>query len=147
MRKLQRRPDWRAVLHEWARTVQGKPYVWGETDCVSLTRNLLAQLFGEDLFPTIPQLHSFREAVKLFRRIDFNEVLQNVGARQLPPRVAVSWPHGTLLVGIEPSGLPAFSVFVEPFVVQSAADVGVQWSEPGTFIVRSAWSLTEAVIH
>jgi hypothetical protein len=43
--------NWDVLLAEWAAAQVGRPFVWGETDCVSLTCAGLAVVLGRPFFP------------------------------------------------------------------------------------------------
>lgn len=43
--------NWDVLAVIWATEQIGKPFVWGETDCGSLTQAMLEVMYGEDLAP------------------------------------------------------------------------------------------------
>jgi len=144
---LVRQQHWRSALLNWAQEVRGQPYVWGKTDCAALMRTALHLQFGIDLFAALPQWHSARSAVRiwseLFRdtRGGYAAILERMGATEIRGRKRGRWPMGTILIGHEDTGLlPAFGIYVDPIVVQSDEEHGVQWSDPTTVEqLESAW--------
>lgn len=137
--------SWRSLLITAAQKVRGQPYVWGTTDCVSLTRALLAEQFGQDVFPELPQLMSVRDAIRLHREVGFTELFAARGARELPRRINPRYPMGAILVTREASGLPGFGTYVEPILVQSELVRGTHWINPASVhaAIESAWLLEE----
>jgi hypothetical protein len=41
--------NWDNAAVHWAIAQVGKPFAWGETDCVSLLRGMLAEIYGEPI--------------------------------------------------------------------------------------------------
>lgn len=52
------------ALVNWAATVLGQPFRWGQTDCASLVRGACAVMYGEDLFPDVPCYTTQGEAMR-----------------------------------------------------------------------------------
>lgn len=46
--KIDRFSDWEALLSEWLGTAQGRPYAWGEHDCMLHVADAVAALTGVD---------------------------------------------------------------------------------------------------
>jgi hypothetical protein len=46
--------NWDTQTVTWAIAQLGKPFCWGETDCVSLLRGMLQIMYGEPVGPTDP---------------------------------------------------------------------------------------------
>lgn len=55
-----------SLLVQWACSVVDKPYVWGETDCGTLTREGLRIILGKDPFPGVPSWYSEEESRKIW---------------------------------------------------------------------------------
>jgi Domain of unknown function (DUF6950) len=47
--RLRRKPDWEANLAAWARSMAGKPLVYGETDCTNLVFQAIDAMAGSTL--------------------------------------------------------------------------------------------------
>lgn len=61
---MMRVANWDSVLRAWAATQLGAPYVWGRTDCVSLTTTGLQQLYPAPLgLPAFPTKHAALRAL------------------------------------------------------------------------------------
>lgn len=56
--------DWRTRLVSWAAAQIDRPFEWGSTDCASLARAALVQMFGEDVVPAVPTYATAREALR-----------------------------------------------------------------------------------
>lgn len=73
------------MLTRWADKEVGKPFIWGETDCGSLTRRAHVAMFGRDVFP-IPHWSSKREASSVLRKYG--------GVEDILKKQAVEDPQG-----------------------------------------------------
>lgn len=76
--------EWRSRLLAWADTVDGKPFVWGETDCGSLARAALAECFGVDVAPSLPQWSTAKQAAAVLKKRTVIDILTALGAEQRP---------------------------------------------------------------
>lgn len=73
--------DWRRRLTTWASQQVGLPFVWGETDCASLVRSALTEMYGADVFPHLPKWTTAREALAVLQAHGSVEaILLNAGA-------------------------------------------------------------------
>ena len=54
--------NWDNAVVKWATTQRGRPFVWGQTDCVSLYRNALQVMYGEPIGPGLTY-HSLPSAL------------------------------------------------------------------------------------
>lgn len=57
-----RERNWDLALHELRLSLVGAPFVWGETDCVSVVRRSWELVFGGDLLEHLPHYASGSEA-------------------------------------------------------------------------------------
>lgn len=79
---MRRVPNWDVKATNWATAQLGKPFVWGETDCCSLLRQMWEEMYGEPLMPLLYQSLAaalvFSESVGGVR-----QVLHNLGCTPL----------------------------------------------------------------
>jgi hypothetical protein len=61
---MRRVRNWDVQVTHWAIAQVGKPFVWGETDCVSLLRGLMRCLYGKTYGPAL-EYHTLREALNV----------------------------------------------------------------------------------
>lgn len=64
---MRRCRDWRARLHAWSQTVKGQPFAWGKTDCATLVRQALFEMFGAEVVPQLPRWDSATAALRVLR--------------------------------------------------------------------------------
>src|SRR3970040_964587 len=97
---MHRRLDWRSRLHAWGTAQVGKPFVWGETDCGSLSRKALEMMFGVDIMPVLPVYNSWSEAVVAKHQVArFGSFLTKLGALEGEPAFMRA---GDIVVAPEP---------------------------------------------
>ncbi len=78
---IRRRVDWRSRLLCWSALQVGRPFVWGQTDCATLGRSALTEIFGVDVMPWLPTWHSAREAVQVVQTYGpVESILEKLGA-------------------------------------------------------------------
>ncbi len=78
----------------------------------------------------------------------YADLLVRMGATEVVGRTRGCWPMGSLLISKEDATpLPALGIYIEPIVVQSAPAHGVQWTDPTTVDVESAWLLEQVVSY
>lgn len=85
--------QWNRKLAEFARRVRGTPYVWGDTDCVSIVRRGLEIIHGHDvLAPEIPRVWTTRrEAMRAYLVVpSYEESLRRTGAREVVSHMATA---------------------------------------------------------
>lgn len=87
--ETQRAADARvADLLQWARAEEGRPWEWGVTDCVAVTRRGLTVFLGRDPTPNYPPYHSHREARAILEELGgYEDTLVRHGWR----RLRLSW--------------------------------------------------------
>ncbi len=152
MTVLVRQRTWRRELTAWATDIRGKPYVWGTTDCSTLAREALRLQFGADVFPTILQWSSLREALCVLKTIEveggLSVLFAKMGAREIIGR-KYHWPVGTILIKDEGTHLPALSISMGEFVIDSDKESGVQWCEPAATVplVKKAWLFEQLCVE
>ena len=149
---LSRQQQWRPALLAWAAEVRGQPFVWGTTDCAALVRTALHLQFGMDVFARLPRWATAYQAARAWDAFcsgGYAATFEQMGAREIRGRRRGRWPMGSILIGREDVGrLPAFGVYVQPVVVQSDQEHGVQWSDPTTAdALESAWLFERVVSY
>lgn len=98
--RIHRQHDWRSRLHRYAGERVGQSFQWGESDCGTLARNALAELFGRDVMPILPRWHSAREALAILETHGtFGQILTALDPLVTTPAFMRS---GDLLVCEEP---------------------------------------------
>lgn len=137
---VQRRRDWRSRTIVWAARQRGRRYVWGETDCASMVRGFLDQVYGVELFPLLPPLRSLAEAVVVAQAVDVPGLFTRAGLSVVPPRESYRWPMGTILADRDDRDFYFFAVYCDPFVVHSAPEMGVQWCDPTSYPRTPQWA-------
>lgn len=112
---------WERRLVEWADSVQGRPFVWGETDCASLVVQALS-LLGHPA--AVPGYHTVSAARRVLAGLDPATVLRDLGAVEVGIAFAQS---GDVHLGEDPEteGLPAVAVHVAGVWVTSSQGRGV----------------------
>lgn len=133
-----RQRHWETRLVAWADTVLGKPYVWGETDCLSLAATAVREITGTPL--PVPSYRSALAARQEVARVleeheTIGAALQHHGARWIG---SAAWAQpGDLLVW-EPTAewpFPEVAVVVGVHIVTADEHRGVV-REPLTRVVR-----------
>lgn len=137
--------DWRVHLFAWARDIRGQPFVWGETDCMSLAREALRLQFGRDVLPDIKPWDTVRKAHDCWKKIEDDgglpSLFGHLGAREVSQR-RYNWPVGSIVeMGKDEHGFVSVGVYVDPIIVSSTLEDGVHWIEGKTAIVNGAWLL------
>ena len=85
-------PNWSVKLAGFADSVLGKPFVWGETDCVSICRGALETMYDEDIIaPHFDATYSTKiGAARVFGKIgSMATVAEQAGAREVRPDMSV----------------------------------------------------------
>jgi hypothetical protein len=84
---MDRIPNWPVALGNLARELIGQPFVWGETDCVSIVRKATIAMYGEDIAkPYIDVTYKTKiGAVRAFKKIGtIGNIIEKVGCREVP---------------------------------------------------------------
>ncbi|KKK48486.1 hypothetical protein LCGC14_3144640, partial [marine sediment metagenome] len=127
MRTIYRVLDWPTQLSEWAWDIRGSKYEWGLTDCGQLPRAALYKMFGEDIFPALPDWTNAYQAYRRLRKMgSIEELLVGLGAI---PCTRNLLQNGAIVVQDLGRRLPAIFVYVEPILITSHPETGVQWYE------------------
>jgi len=84
---MMRRYDWRSRLHRWASAQVGRPFAWGVTDCGTLARAALEEMFGQsvgtDFLP--PHWESALAATRVVTAAGgMGPILRRLGAEEVP---------------------------------------------------------------
>lgn len=103
---MQRIVNWDVKLVEYALSLQGQPFVWGQTDCASIVRGAMRAMYGEDLWSEGYDYTSLLEAKRLL------EVSGGV-AMQLSLLGAEEVPRGFLQQGDVVVGEPLDEDFAD----------------------------------
>jgi hypothetical protein len=123
--------NWELALHDYCRTIVGRSYAWGETDCVSLWRRAQACMRGVDDATTLfPVLGAWTSATSAARR--WTELGGPVkgflacGAVGLPPTFAQS---GDALVATVGGARESVYLLAMGYAFVSDVDEGVTFQE------------------
>ena len=104
--------NWDVHLVEFAESVRGAPFVWGETDCVTLARAGLRVILDRDPWHgLLGRWTTKRGAFRVSVRADTGAILKASQAAEVPPRMATA---GDLAVGpgLGEEGLHRLSILV-----------------------------------
>jgi hypothetical protein len=77
--------NWDLALVEWANLVVGQPFQYGLNDCGTLVRGAMQAMYGEDLWPGIPQWDNATGALRVIA--GYGTVVEMLRARG-----ATRWP-------------------------------------------------------
>lgn len=139
-------PDWRTRLVRWARRQERRPFIWGQTDCGSLARAALLEMFGADVVPHIPRYSSWAEAVRASAVVHahggFDGILRALGGQIVPLAFLrtgdiVVRPEATEDVG----GHSLLVCADPPMCLVSTRQYGVRWGVPTDGTVWSLWEV------
>lgn len=84
-------PNWDVALLQWAASVIGRPYRWGETDCGTLVREAHRLMYGEDLVPQVKPYRTKRQALNRHTSTGgVRSLLLELGAHDVPIALAQS---------------------------------------------------------
>jgi len=89
---LTRVPNWSVKLAGFADSVLGKPFVWGETDCVSICRGALETMYGEDIIaPHFDGTYSTKTgAARAFSKVgSLSAIAEQAGAKEVRHNMSV----------------------------------------------------------
>lgn len=122
----QRHPQWRTRLLAWADGVRGQPYAWGRTDCASLARAALDEMFCRSVTAHIPRWTSKRTALRALADVGgIDTALRGLGAELVTLPFARA---GDIIVTTDPDDPEhGVLVYVDPWCVGSSGETGVQW--------------------
>lgn len=132
-----RHAQWRTRLLAWANGVRHQPYVWGKTDCASLARAALDEMFCRSVTAHIPGWTSKRTALRALAAFGgIDAVLRGLGAELVTLPFARA---GDVIVtptddAAEPIGV---LMYVDPWCVSSTPETGVQWVARGDLAPES----------
>ncbi len=89
---MQRERNWNVRLAILVRSLIGKPFIWGETDCVSVLRKAYVAMYDEDpIAEFVPMDYSTEEEAKeAFRAIggDFTKWIMRIVVQEVTPMFA-----------------------------------------------------------
>lgn len=105
-------PNWDVALTKFANYQRGRAFVWGSTDCATLTRQALKVIHDEDKWDGFVKRYYTKKGALLFaRNADPENVLIASGGRQVGRGFAtagdVALAHET-----DDHGLPAVSILL-----------------------------------
>lgn len=119
--------DWRPRLVAWAEEVRGLPFVWGRTDCGTLTRKALAVCFGRDIFSNVPHWRNVDQAATVLARYGtMSYALEQLGAQEVELPFARAGDVTVVPEAEEPLSGTALGVWIDGFAVMSGR-AGVGW--------------------
>lgn len=104
--------NWDSELVRYAEAHRGESFRWGETDCVTLTREALMIMLGEDPWRhLVPRFKTLRKAARLAGELEPEITLRDTGA------VEVGYHFGwagdvALAPGQDDDGLPGISLLL-----------------------------------
>lgn len=130
--------------------MEGSSFEWGKTDCASLTRAALAQMFGVEVFPSLPQWSTAREALTvLHEHGTVGSILEKAGA------ICTTRAYlraGDIIVTQEPEeevGRTALLVCIDEAWCLAGGRKGVQLVPPPAYLdfdercVYSLWEIAD----
>lgn len=123
---MKRTQTWEVDLVAWAEAARGKPFIWGETDCVSLARQAVRAVYGEDPAPDLAY-NSLREAMAVLAERDLPTRLGAAGF-MLVEGGPIFAQNADLVVGADPEtpNFPAVAVHVAGRWVVTSPERGVE---------------------
>lgn len=111
MTELIRVPNWDTALVEFALEVDGEPFEWGRTDCVSIVRLALSRMYGgtDPLDGHIGSWTTKRGALRVSKNTDALDALKRAGFVEVAPVYATT---GDVALGAtaDACGAPAVSI-------------------------------------
>jgi hypothetical protein len=120
------RDNWDFHLVRFAKSIRGKPYVWGETDCASIVLRSLEAVHVESPLSGVGSWTTKTGALRALKRESPEITLRAAGAREITRPYAsggdtVLWPPSG-----SSDGIPQLGVVVPVgWVVTSYDDIGV----------------------
>lgn len=100
--------NYEVVVVELAERMRGQPFVWGQTDCVSISRRTLEAMLGSDPWrDSVPKYKTLREARRVFDRVDMATIWN--GAREVRDRLIVTGDIG-VAPALDDHNLPSLYV-------------------------------------
>lgn len=136
MHRLERLPDWwprlRATVADW----EGRPFEWGETDCVCFAGACLEAVTGHDALAEIRGTYATRlqarARLRWWRHPDVASaaggVLAGLGAPVIPPRFAMVGDLGVTADDVLAVRLPGGFVARQVDGALGAATVTQSWA-------------------
>ena len=121
---------WEIDLVDWANRMRGKPFVWGETDCASLGRQMVLLLTETDPAPEVTY-HDLRSAQTYLKAHSLAMWLDRAGAVVVPEGYAFA-QSGDILVGKDRDhpGMPGCAFAAGGKWVVVSVEQGVQIGLP-----------------
>lgn len=81
---LSSRPqNWDVYASQYINAILGEPFVYGETDCVTIARRVLEATYGEDLTPFALTYKTTRGARSALKRHSIEQTLRDLGAQEV----------------------------------------------------------------
>ena len=100
--------NWDVHVTTWAIAQRGRPFIWGETDCGSLTREGHRVMYGRDLYEDIGSwLTAYSASRILVEHHGFGAILRSRGALAVPYH---SLQTGDVVLGDAPGRAAALVV-------------------------------------
>lgn len=142
---MHRLQDWRSHLVKYAAEIEGKPFEWGSTDCGSVARRALIEMFGPAMAMEIPIWTSVREALLILEQLgSLEEYLLELGAEKASPAFVRA---GDILISNEPEeevGRQAIMVCIDGSSCIASSKEGVfRCQVPQNAKVYSLWEVTD----
>lgn len=77
---MMRRQNWDVYASQYIDAILGRPFVYGETDCVTIARRILEAMYGEDVVPFSLKYKSVRGAKSALNKHGIEDTLRDIGA-------------------------------------------------------------------
>jgi len=116
-----------ADLIRWVRAEIGRPFVWGETNCVALAVRCLDAQGGTDILPRHARhMSTERRALAWTRKHGVAGLLQILRAEGLAPVAPAFAQTGDVLLGETADGQIAAHIVVHDRLLSALPEVGVR---------------------
>lgn len=125
-----RQDHWNHKLVEWAEAIRGRPYVWGQYDCVTLALVAVGIITGVAPAPLAAGLRPYRTEFGALRAMllygkDAAGFFADVGLQRVDGGIRFA-QSGDLLIVHWPLQLPSVGVVVSRHVLESNEAAGVE---------------------
>lgn len=121
---MDRPVGWPKELRRYAADLDGRPFVWADTDCGSVVRGAIAIVLGRDPFSFTYTTE--RGALRVWKRLgSAATALEEAGAVEVPSTFAM---QGDVLVNDAGEGhVEELAIVVGSGILSSATESGVYW--------------------
>ncbi len=118
------RQDWKKQLADYLESKKGHKFVWGVSDCVSLTLNAITAMTGDDQHLKLIKWHTAKQARTIFQEsMSPDSYLNGIKAQPIKLQAAAT---GDIITGFDKAcGFPTCGVVCGTDYVSSWFDEGV----------------------